>query len=97
LLHFLGMSGPRDLVFDSSDNLYAASLNAVIVFAPGATLPTRTLTGPGVDPVALAFDSNGNLYAANWFDTVSEFAPWSSTPTATLTGLNYPRAMAFDF
>ena len=36
-------------------------------------------------------------FVVNLFGTtVSEFAPGSTPPTATLTGLNYPRAMAFE-
>lgn len=61
------VSSPHGLATDASGNLYIADTgnNRILVFAPGATLPSvAALTGLDA-PQAVAVDADGNLYVAD--------------------------------
>ncbi|HKE36546.1 MAG TPA: hypothetical protein VKB39_03890 [Candidatus Baltobacteraceae bacterium] len=83
---------------DGTGNLYVAdeSTNAVDVYAPGATKPSRSIVRGVGAPSALLFDPAGNLYVANAsLNTVTMYAPGSSSPALTIrTGVNAPNALA---
>ena len=100
---------PLGLALDSSQNLYVANCavcstgtegsDQVLVYAPGATTPTRAITTGINEPVAMVVDSSNNLYVANCIncglgaaayvtggtDTITEYASGSSTPSKTIT------------
>lgn len=100
-----GLNNARNMIVDSSGNLYVANIaaNTVSKFAPGSTTPSATLTGLN-GPFGLVFDSSGNLYVSNYGSsgngsTISKFAPGATTPIATLSlggGGERPTNMAFD-
>jgi hypothetical protein len=99
---------PLGLALDSAQNLYVANCavcstgtegsDQVLVYAPGATTPTRTIATGINEPTTMVVDSSNNLYVANCLncglgaavylsgtDTVTEYASGSSTPTKTIT------------
>ncbi len=96
-----GLEVPGTIAFDSAGNLYVANLRngTVSEFAPGSSVPTRTLTdastGGNLFPQVLTFGPDGKLYVAS-SDTVSVFNPGATSPSATLTGLKNPAALEFD-
>ncbi|HEV3152914.1 MAG TPA: hypothetical protein VGZ02_03820 [Candidatus Baltobacteraceae bacterium] len=51
---------------DRSGNLYATSGTGVNVYAPGASLPARSITAGMESPTGIALDGSGNLYVANY-------------------------------
>ena len=102
-------AGPQATAVDPSGNLYVATAtpaNAIatapiVVFAPGATAPIRTLSGPLTtlaigSPQGLATDSAGNLYVANVVSGVSSILVFEPTATGNtpplrdITGSNTP-------
>jgi hypothetical protein len=89
-------SGLFGLAFDSSDNLFVATGQAIIKITPSGIQSTFA---SGLDKVSsLAFDRLGNLYAAvNGSGSILKFAPNGSRSTfASLpTGTRFP-ALAFD-
>jgi hypothetical protein len=87
-------AGPQATAVDPSGNLYLATatpLNSIAispieVFAPGATLPSRSLSGALTNlaiasPQSMTTDSAGNLYVANVVAGVSSILVFE--PTAT--------------
>ncbi len=87
-------AGPQATAVDPAGNLYvatAAPLNniaiaPIVVFAPGATTPARSIGGAltllaVTTPKALATDTAGNLYVANVVSGVSSILVFE--PTAT--------------
>ena len=94
-ISILGLTNPQALVFDSSGDLFVASLPAnVAEYAPPYTGSAATI-GSGVShPQALALDNRGNLFVANGSgsNTVTVYsAPYTevpqprSSPTASTT------------
>lgn len=88
------------LALDASGNLYVldAPNNQIVVYAPGASEPSRSITSGVSMPNAIALDSLGNLYVANaGLEDVAVYPPGSSAPTRTITnGIAVPQALAFD-
>lgn len=62
-----GISGPVGLYVDSSHNLWVANAsgNNVLMFAEGATTPSRTLQDPGAIPGDVTLGTDGTAYVAN--------------------------------
>lgn len=117
----ISVDEPTGIAIDSSGNLYVANCETcnpapgdfdstgkdqILVYAPGATTPMRTITAGLDEPVALAIDSQGTLYVANCAcgtngsntgsNTVTEYANGGTTLTNTITGLDIPFAIALD-
>jgi len=90
-----GLNHPIDMAVDRNGNLFVGDGVSIKEFAPGSTVPTRTLTGLKSGAGDLVFDQMGNLYVCDG-SVVSVFAPGSTTPTAELTGLTDPFALAVD-
>jgi hypothetical protein len=92
------VQGDQILALDGSGNLYAIDTpaNHIAVYAPGSTVPARTIAS-GIDaPVAMAFDSSGTLFVANQ-DDVTVYAPGSSAVENTVSsGIDLPSALAID-
>ncbi len=80
--------------------LYAANSSSISVYAPGGTIPIRTITDGIASPSALAFDYFGNLYVANsakGANTVAVYKPGSSALLRTIAvGVNRPFDLAFS-
>jgi len=93
-----GVNRPRYVASDGS-NIYVANAgqdSAIAVFKSGSSTPSRYIkkgvTQPWVDQL-----HSGYLYVGNATNSVTEYAPGGSTPIRTITsGLNFPRAFAFD-
>ena len=93
-----GIAGAEGMAVDPAGNLYVANdgPETVEVYAPGASVPSRTYGGNGYygpiyDPIGIAVARNGTLYVANsccvypFGDVVTVFPPNSTTPTAFLS------------
>jgi serine/threonine-protein kinase len=112
---------PLGLAIDSAQNLYVANCaicstgqtgsDQVLVYAPGASTPMRTISTGINEPVALAVDSSNNLYVANCMncglgaaayvhgtDAVTEYGNGGTTPLKTITysGVDVPFSLAVD-
>jgi hypothetical protein len=86
------------LALDAAGFLYVidAPNNDVVVYAPGATTPARTISNGISAPQALAFDPSGNLYVANSAN-VNVYESKSTDPSLTITnGISSPFALAFN-
>lgn len=97
-------AGPQATAVDPSGNLYLATapplnniaIAPVLVFAPGATSPSRSLSGSLTllqvgSPRSMTTDSAGNLYVANVVAGVSSilvFAPDASGNAAPLRDIS---------
>jgi hypothetical protein len=83
---------PENMAVDAGGNLYVANGDAqnVLVYAPGATSPTRTLSAPDGFPDDVAIAPDGTVYAANVWGmagnpgTIEVYANGSATPTSVL-------------
>jgi hypothetical protein len=89
------------LALDAAGNLYVLDVpNAdVVVYAPGATTPSRTITsGISATPSSIALDSFGTLYVANTsVNSIVEYASGSSIVLRSITnGVSGAVAMAID-
>ncbi len=106
-----GIAGTRALGFDASGNLYLATVNPneVVVYQPGRTKPSYTITHGLDDPFALNFDSAGDLFVLNCPNcvlpnhrtsqqgSVSVYAPGKMLPSYAITaGIHNPLASAVD-
>jgi hypothetical protein len=99
-----GFTGPQGFAFDKAGNLYVGTNNrgAVVVYGPGKTSPSYTITEGIDDPVAMDFDSADNLYVLNcpncgYQSSVAVFAPGKTSPSYTITaGVRHPIALAID-
>lgn len=112
---------PLGLAIDKEQNLYVANCNVcasgttgsdqILVYAPGATTPTRTITTGVNEPVALAIDSSDDLYVSNCMncglgaaaylngsDSITEYGAGGSTPIKTIafTAVDIPFSIAVD-
>lgn len=111
VLHRIKLRFGSALTVDAAGNLYvAAGTNAIDVYAPGSTTPSRTITDGIFDPISLAVDSAGNLYVANVFGgtedcgstpggTVTVYAPGSESVLYTIganDGICFPGRLAVD-
>jgi hypothetical protein len=91
----LGLQGAGGAAIgvDGAGNLYTAGLYLVSIFAPGATMPTRTFPlsffGNG-----LTVARDGTLYVVG-NQTVAEFAPGASSPTNYIN-TDYGETLTFD-
>jgi sugar lactone lactonase YvrE len=83
---------PEGMAVDDSGNLYVANGDAqnVLVYAPGASSPTTTLSDPNGFPVDVAVDSDGTIYAANIWGmagnpgTIAVYKNGATSPTSVL-------------
>jgi len=75
---------PNGMVTDSHDNLYLSTGSMVLVYAPGATLPTRVLAAGLPSPGAMVVDGHDQLYVSNGSDVVV-FRPGAIQPFETIT------------
>lgn len=83
---------PQGMAVDPAGNLYVSNGNAsdVLVYPPGASSPTTTLTDPVGFPVDVAIGSDGTVYVANvWASmgnpgSVAVYAPGATSPTSVL-------------
>ncbi len=109
-----GLNSPIGVAVDSSNNLYvsnSASLGvgamSVQVFAPGATVAKRTISGAATGlstPGYMALDASNHIWVANQTsNSVEEFANSANgnvAPLAIVAGgntlLNDPQGIAFD-
>jgi 6-phosphogluconolactonase (cycloisomerase 2 family) len=97
------VNGPTAMLFDSSGNLYVANQGAdpdpaVEVYAPGQSIPTRSIVGFS-GPVAMALDHEGNLYVADRdAKMISVFAAGTASLLRTLQVAvpSVPSSLAFD-
>ncbi len=112
---------PLGLAIDSAQNLYVANCevcktgttgsDAILVYAPGSTTPSRTISTGVNEPVALAVDSSNDLYVANCMncglgaaayvsgsDSVTEYPSGSGTPVKTISfsAIDVPFSIAVD-
>jgi sugar lactone lactonase YvrE len=91
---------PAKQVSSAWTNLYVANEigNSVTIYAPGATMPSRTITQGIAKPKAIALDRSGNLYVANGAsNTVTVYASGGSTLLRTISsGVKHPSALAID-
>jgi sugar lactone lactonase YvrE len=89
--------GPGDPVLGPSGELYVASGQEILVFAPASEKVVRTIRKGLAFPTSLTFDSNGILYVANPANsTITEYAPGSVDVLRTIPGVKaYPHALAF--
>ncbi len=79
----------------TAQNLYVASGNNILEFAPNGTQSTFAASGVNV-PRGLAFDSAGDLFEADWWNgNIYEFTPGGVQSTFA-SGLNHPTGLAFD-
>jgi 6-phosphogluconolactonase (cycloisomerase 2 family) len=100
ITHSDGATDPESLAVDPSGNLYVGNYNgsSVVVYVPGLTAPSETITAGISNPVALAFDPTGNLYVANRTgNSITAYAPGSTNVLRTITeGIDEPQDVAFD-
>jgi hypothetical protein len=94
-------SVPTGIAIDSSDNAYVAAEGIILVFPPGVTKPTRTITEGLNNPGPLAIDAQGNLYVANLNPSpcgdVTIYDAATGVLENTLTsGVCAPASFAFD-
>lgn len=113
---------PLGMAIDSHGNLYvgncvscstgAQGTDDVLVYAPGATTPMRTISMGVNEPVSLAIDANDDLYVANCpncglgatvysggTDTVTEYSSGSTTASKTInftSAVDIPFSIAVD-
>jgi hypothetical protein len=106
-----GITNPIGAVaYDASGNLYVAtnsspqSGQAVLEYAPGATIPFRKITTGVGEPIKLQVDPAGNLFVLNvgyessGFGTggwVAEYAPNATTPESKIS-VSYPTDFVVD-
>jgi len=96
-----GVSLPGGIALDAQGDLYVPNENAatVTVYAPGATMPTLTLTGTNV-PQCVAVASDGTVYVANRGSSagISVYPAGQSTPSQNITSslLPNPNQIVFD-
>jgi sugar lactone lactonase YvrE len=90
------------MALDSTNNLYVSSLGSgsggsVMVFAPGATTPSYTITG-FAQPYGVAVDAANNVYVADQgANCVNVYPPGSTTPSVEMSiGMSGPWQLAFD-
>jgi hypothetical protein len=89
------------IAIDALDNVYLSNGNAIYVYAPGATEPSRKITKGLNDPGRLAIDSSGNLYADNLDSSPCGFVTVHDAATGALKytikkGVCEPVGLAFD-
>jgi sugar lactone lactonase YvrE len=101
------IAGAAGLLYvDDFDNLYSGqrgfinSGGRVLVYAPGATVPSYAITSGIYDPAALSADTSGRLFVANsTHNEISVYPKGSATPSRKIvvaTGLDDPESIAFD-
>jgi DNA-binding beta-propeller fold protein YncE len=96
LSNFGGLS-PYGLATDKVGNLYVAAANqdsqsSVMVFPPGSTNPSLTLTFPGNFPWGVAVSSLGEVAATDYFgDSVYFYKKGATTPFNAVTSSDIQR------
>ena len=83
-----GLAGPGGLAVDSSGNLYVIedSANDVKIFAPGASMPFKTLVGlPNQSLASIAVDANRTVYVSVAFGGINVYVRGATTPSYTLS------------
>jgi hypothetical protein len=65
-----GLGFPISMKVDSAGNLYVVELTtnspSVLIFPPGATSPSRTISEAGYEPNDVAIGPDGSIYVANF-------------------------------
>jgi hypothetical protein len=85
-------ANPQGMAVDKTGNLYVSNGNDknVLVYPPGASNPSSTLTDPNGFPDDVAIGSDGTVYVANIFapvgnpGSISVYAPGATNPTNVL-------------
>jgi hypothetical protein len=102
-----GIYSPSALAFDTDGNLYVlnrrkyGAKTAVLVYAPGASKPSRSLPQPYTDISAIALDPSNHLFVVrspiSGASSVVEYKAASKHILRTITnGVQSPQAIAFD-
>jgi streptogramin lyase len=103
-----GAPNPYTLALDSGGNLYVENFQVgagkILVFPPGSTTPSRTISGLSAPAFGLAIDASGDIFVSEYTaQDVKEFTPsGGGTPSRTLssstspTGINKPEGLAVD-
>lgn len=102
-----GTDGSGAVAFDDEGNLYWADHfnGAVLVFAPGQTKPSRTISWGAPSPYSIAVAPNGTLYVANLgpfnvgygASSISVYAPGKSAPSYSIVdGISSPIYITVD-
>jgi len=96
-------TGYFSVAFDSSNNLYVAQqlessgVDAIAVYAHGASVPTYSITNGAYQPGDLLFDGSGNLYVSydclsncgsNPSEEIAVYAPGATSPNRVLQPLS---------
>lgn len=86
----VGLNGPFGMAIDKSGNLYVANQNApgnVVVYPPGQTSPSLTLTADLSTPQGVAVDDGGYVYVTNRGNPsgIAVYPPGSSQPSHYIT------------
>jgi hypothetical protein len=92
-----GLHFPLSSFVDASGNLFVANEGAdnVLVFAPGSTSPSKTLSGL-TSPSAVAVGSDGTVYVAEFSqNAVVEVDPGARSPSRKLSIVS-PEGVALD-
>jgi len=92
-----GFTSPQGITVDRKGNLYVANTNGsdVLIYARGATSPSRTLMDPGEGPADVAVAPDGTVYVANETNasgsggSISIYPPGATTPSRTLTNSQF--------
>jgi sugar lactone lactonase YvrE len=91
-----GFSGPDDLAFDASGNLFVANSNGTTVSEVTPAGVVRTFASGFAKPLGVAFDANGNLYVSDVrADTVYQVTPAGEIRLFAF-GFSSPAGLAFD-
>ena len=85
-----GLNGPFGMALDKSGNLYVANQNSpgnVVIYKPGQTSPSLTLTAELDTPQGVAVDERGNVYVTNRgsMPGIAVFPPGSTQPSRYIT------------
>ena len=105
-----GIVYPDGIAIDRSGNMYVANHvtdsreretfgpGNVVVYPPGSTSPSRTITDGVVSPVGITVDATGTLYVTNsTANNVQEYRSGQSEPYQTITRrIELPVAVTVD-
>jgi serine/threonine protein kinase, bacterial len=94
---------PTGIAIDGAGDIIVTNLgnNTVTEYAPGATIPKRTITAGICDPVGVAVNAAKVIFVANYASapngTVTGYKPTAKRPFVTLTNsINTPAGVAVN-